>query len=57
MIGWEQANLSLFSTAEQINARVRNFLIHNEWVIEWKLERLRIYTTIDIWKFFEIALA
>ena len=29
---------------------VRNFLIHNynKWVIVWKLEKLRIYTTRDI---------
>jgi len=34
-----------------------NFLSHNNiiiyWIIVWKLEQLRSYTTRDIWKFFQ----
>ena len=39
----------------EINTRVRNFL-SEYWMVRM-LEQLRIYTTRDIWKFFQIALA
>ena len=54
-IGWERANLSLIYANKC--ARVHNFLSQNKWVILWRLEPLKIYTTRDIWKLFQIALA
>ena len=48
--------ICVYSTAVAvgINTRVRKF---SQRVMVWMLEQLRNYTTRDIWKFFQIALA
>lgn len=54
-----QINARAFSSqiSQWMSIKFHHLEFLNEWVMVWKLKPLKIYTTYDIWKSFQISLA